>query len=178
MINLLPEIEKNKLKKVHTMKVVALSMYLLALVGVSGAVFLLPTFVLSESKENTLIEKLVTLKKNNENDKSDTLDNVIDDINSKLKVFPENSEFIFSEDVLAQILSKKTKDISITSVSYIGTGSDLEISIVGKASNRDVLLNFERDLASVPQFIGIQLPISNFLSNNNIDFIINGTFKK
>lgn len=178
MINLLPEIEKKKLKKIHSLKVVVLSMYLLALVCVSGAVFLLPTFVLSESKEKSLVEKLAAVKKNNENDKSDTLDAVIDDINSKLKVFPETGEFVFSEDVLAQILAKKTKDISITSVSYVGTGEDKKISVVGRANNREALLNFERDLSTVPQFTGIQLPISNFLKDNNIDFIIEATFKK
>lgn len=178
MINLLPEIEKVKLKKIHRMKVAVLTFYLLALVGVSGAVFLLPTFVLSESKEQVLVDKLAMLKKNNENERSDTLDKVIEDINSKLKVFPEQGEFVFSQDVLAQVLSKKTIDISVTSVTYTGTGTDLKISVVGRAKDRESLLAFERDLSSVPQFIGIKLPISNFLKNNNIDFIIEGTFKK
>lgn len=178
MINLLPEIEKKKLKKIHQMKVAVLSMYMLALVGISLAVFLLPTFVLSESKEQTLVDKLAALKKNSENDKSDTLDKVIDDINSKLKVFPEQGEFVFSQDVLGEVLSKKTEDISITSVTYTVSDKDLKISVVGQAKDRESLLAFERDLSSVPQFIGIQLPISNFLKNNNIDFIIEGTFKK
>ncbi len=178
MINLLPEIEKNKLKKVHTLKVVVLSIYILVGVSVSFSVFLLPTFVLSESKERVLVDKLATMTATSSKDKSDTLDNVINDINSKLKIFPESAEFVFSQDVLSQVLSKKTDDISITSVGYDGTGEDLKISIVGQAKTRDALLSFERYLASVPQFIGVQLPISNFLKNDNIDFIIEGTFKK
>lgn len=173
MINILPIEEKAKYKRIYGIRVFTLAIYFLVALLVLGGVFLAPSYILSEMKEGIAEERLDKVKAAAGETGTESLDAIIGDINTKLKVFPDDPVFTFSKDVILPILSKKTAEISITSISYSKTtDGKLGISISGKALNRDALLSFERDLETEPTFSGVALPISNFIKDKDIEFII------
>lgn len=177
MINLLPEIEKKKLKKIYYFRIGVVVSGLLAIIALVSVTFILPSYFLVKAKEVVFQEQLATLKKNTTNSVDESLNTIIKDINAKLKTFPDsNKDFIFTRDVYERIYAHKTTAITLTYVNYTQLqDGGLTVSVSGSALNRDALLAFEQALKDEPTFKGVALPISNFIKGSNIEFTISFT---
>lgn len=77
-------------------------------------------------------------------------------------------------DVLGRISSTVPEGI------YIGEFStkNYKILLVGKSKNRDILLNFKNDLESDSCFENVNVPLSNLVVKDNIDFQIDFSVKR
>ncbi len=95
------------------------------------------------------------------------------DLNSKLTLV-ENSEknkFPISEKVIGAVLLDKTPGIKISQILYEDDGMQgRKINILGIASTREALLFFEQTLQNDTAFKNVNLPVSNFVKESNIEF--------
>lgn len=175
MINLIPIEEKRRIFRDFYFRVATVVFVMLGISLLIASFAILPSYFISSVEKNSIDEKL----KMQENEIIPIPDQVtlaaVKDLKSKLS-FVENSEknkFIFSKNVIGQIISKKMPSIKISEISYqndIKTGK--KISISGIAPSREMLLVFRKALEDGVAFSKVDLPISNFIKGSNIKFYL------
>jgi len=176
VINLIPKEERKKMTIDFYYRFLSLLFLLLSFVVLILSVAILPAYFLSSVKESISNAKL-------ENQKNEGVPLLgqqslsdVKNINNKLSLVEnaEKNKFPISEKVINEILSKKTTDIKITQILYVdGATIGGKISVLGVASSREALLSFERALGDDPKFTNVNLPISSFIKESNIDFDLN-----
>lgn len=175
MINLIPTEEQKKITKIFYLKLIVVFFLLLAFSMFVASVSLIPSYFLALNKER-IAESKLEIQKSETIPQLDT-DTValIKEIDGKMKTI-ENSiknKFLVSEEIINQIIASKMADIKITRISFDGNvATDKKVSIYGTAPSRERLLLFRRSLEENPKFTKVDLPVSNFIKGENIEFYL------
>ena len=138
-----------------------------------GAISLLPAYFYS-SEKNSIVNTKLTEQKNTEPPiVGEQPVATVSDINNKLTLVEnaEKNSFPISEKVIDAIVAEKTSEIQIIQFTYqddpiLGK----QIGLLGIALTREALLAFEQTLKSDPDFKNVNLPISSFVKDSNIEF--------
>lgn len=170
MFNLLPQEHQRDIRKEYIHRRRTLFFFILCFVFVSGFITLLPSYVLSVQKEN----EVLTLEAKDDN--VQTAD--ILKLNKSVTELKANASLVITDtpkklvhEIFAEILGKASSNISIKSLLYRKQGADpLEVSVVGVAKTREGLLSFAKALESIPSFSHVDVPVSNFAKDKNIEF--------
>ncbi len=99
----------------------------------------------------------------------------VKDLNGKLILLQnaEQSKFLISEKVIDAVLASKISGIKISQILYQNDPiAGKSISLTGAASSRAVLLLFGQTLEDNTAFKNVNLPISNFVKESDIDFYL------
>ncbi len=179
MINLIPNQEKKVVIEGFYYRILASFFIALGLTMVILFTILLPSYILSLEKKNSVNDKLLMQQKEPVSSDDKTVTDFINNLDQKLSLVEksEKSKFVFSEKVIDEILFRKLSNIKILSISYTNnkdTGIS-SISVSGTAPNRETLLSFRQALEESKMFKNVDLPISNFVKGSNIRFSINLT---
>jgi hypothetical protein len=179
MINLLPTEENKSELRAYKIRVVILILVTLFVVILISLLFLFPSYVITDVKKTVTTQKLSTIEGDLKDKEKEPLSDIIKDINTKLKIFTDPKEqFVFSRDILKEILDKKPSEVHITSIGFkeeknAGDGGIKKtILISGFADTRLALLSFERALKEDTRFADVVVPISNFIKGSNIQFTL------
>ncbi len=171
MINLLPKEEKDLLVKMRLIRFVTLSSTFLFYTGIIASIALLPSYVLSVSKEKDIVILYEKLQLEESTKESNSLNVVVGDINQKLSLLPGDDPKRFSETFFEPIISRKGGAVSITSISYSKNTEGAFVGrISGVASTRSGLLLFVDELKKIPDFSEVSVPISNLVKDRDIAF--------
>lgn len=179
LMNVLPPEEKQLLKKEYHMRVANVSLALLALVILLSSALLLPSYFFSSSKESLAENRLEDFNKANPEISVHNIDSMVGDINNKLGILDRGKPaHQVSEKVLGALLSGRPKGITFSQILYGQDSSGkFQINIRGTASGRTVLRDFKSSLDSNPDYLSVDLPISDFLARTDINFNISITLK-
>lgn len=173
MINVLPEQQKKELKREYIFRLIATYFFLFGILSVLATLLLLPTYILSKSKESFLNNELVRLDEENPDLSLDELKNIISDINTKLVLLDSEENKIITQDVLSKFLLISRKNIEIHKIFYSrpeGKTQVLEVS--GLAKDRSSLSQYKSALEESNLYTKVDLPISNFVEKVDINFNI------
>jgi hypothetical protein len=176
MINLTPKEEKKKIIKAFYYKLVVLFLWVLGSAVFIAFIGVLPSYILSSVRNNIINAKLETQKNEVVPLPDQTTVQTIKDVNNKLGIIEhaENKNSSFSGRVINSIITNKLSNIQITSISYLNDPTTGEkITIQGTAPSREVLLSFRLALEQDKSFKQVDLPISNFVQDSNIQFYLN-----
>lgn len=152
---------------------------------IAGACFLmalfalLPSYFMSSVGENFASAKLESLKNLPVSVPDKETMGAIKDINMKISLIEnaEKNNFSILDKVVDEIISRKMPDIKITDINYEKKDGVKNIKLNGVAPNRERLLLFRQMLEADPDFSSVDLPISNFVKGENINFDLNLTAK-
>ncbi len=180
LINVLPDKEKKIIHKEYLMRFFIVFLNMLTVAGIVSTFLLFPPYFLSKSKENLVENKLETLNRENPDLAINDIDKISKDINSKLEILSTNeASSQVNNKVINNILSSRTDGIIFTQIFYNKKSTDSSIlEIHGVANNRDSLRNFKTALDNNPNFLEVNLPISNFLEKTDLIFTVLITMKK
>ena len=173
MSNLLPKTYREEIRTDYRLRLTITSLFALAALLIIGITLLVPSYVSSKNKqnitENELEQVRLFLTKDTQEDPYD----VIKEINNTLaRLKPSDKETMSAYDTIINVLSQKDTGIKIQSLFYVKGEEVVKVSFSGTASTRQKLLDFKERLEKVDTFTGVELPISNFVKNENIDFSI------
>ncbi|KKT45248.1 MAG: hypothetical protein UW34_C0001G0007 [Parcubacteria group bacterium GW2011_GWA2_44_15] len=173
MFNLLPQEEQLEITKEYRLRLSAVALLFLALLGVIAIIALTPSLFLLYQKEKIAINSDTALKKEialgNKNDFSDILKLA----GKKTVALATDIQTSYFYELIENITVNKTSDIKITGVSIKrADGESRDIVITGKAKNREALLSFARVLERDKVFANVTVPVSNFAPAYDIDFSI------
>jgi hypothetical protein len=175
MINLIPNEEKKKKVKDFYFRLTVVFLTLLGVMMTMASVAILPAYFLSSVKKNLYNTKLETEKKEVSIQEDEATLSAISDLKNKLSLIESSKtkKYLISEEVINQILLKKTSDIKISGISYdFDASKGKTIKISGTASSRERLLLFKRTLEDGGTYKKVDLPISSFVKGTNINFSI------
>lgn len=176
MINLIPIEEKKAIKRDLYYRFFVVFFAMLALVVLASIILLIPSYFISLEK-NISINQRLEMQKNEIMPKIDQQAQVaIKQLDARLSLLGKarQNTYVFSDKVVKEILSQKVSGIKINRISYQNDPSDgRKVSINGIAQNREQLLLFRQALEDDSLFKNVDLPISNFVKDVNIEFGLN-----
>lgn len=175
MINLIPQEEKKKMIRGFYYRLIVLFLVMASACILVALVAILPSYFLSFVRYNVVLEKL-EIQKNEPvpvPDQQTLL--VIKDLGQKLSLIEkaENNQFLLSQRVITALVSNKTPEIKITTISYENDPlKGKKVSIQGTSPSREILLAFRLTLENNQLFKQVDLPISNFVKGKDIQFYL------
>lgn len=179
MANLLPKKERGRFEWEYRFRLLTVIFILLMLLFVFGTILLLPSYFISQSKEESisrqskLLQKTISLRE--EGVSTTFLLSTKQKINQLITV----QEQIPQTEILQVIIDNTDEDITINAF-YYTQGQDFtgEMRITGKANTRTALLSFSDRLKKDDLFDRVDLPVSSLARDSNITFSItlNGRF--
>lgn len=174
VINILPCREKKILRKEYWQRFTTMFMNLIAVLGALAILLLFPAYFLSNTRESMVEEQLRVFNEENPGLTTENIDKVKNDINVKLNTLAKSETlYQFNEKVLDNVLSSRAEGITFSQILFNKNGSDTPmLDIRGVAKNRDSLRNFKTVLDNNPNFSNVDLPVSNFLEKENLNFNI------
>ncbi|MCX6753178.1 MAG: hypothetical protein NTW62_02440 [Candidatus Nomurabacteria bacterium] len=173
MINLLPTEEKKRILNEYRFRVLTFSFYMIGVCFCIAGIALLPSYFLVSLKENIANQKFIYITSLPVSQPDKETMGVIKDINTKISTINdiETKKFLVLENAFDQVILQKMPDIKIIELGFnINKDGAKEISVRGFAPNRERLLIFRQALESDSSFVKVDLPISNFVKEKNINF--------
>ncbi len=171
MFNLLPKTEKEIIRREYRTRLAVVCLWFSFAVFAFSSLLLLPALFLSSEKEKTAQEHFETLSKSVGRSNAAELDATLKDAKSRLALFSRASPKMFLHEMLALIVSIKTDRISLTRFAFVAPAEGKrEVDIVGVGKNRSALTAFIKALERTRLFEKVEVPISNFAKDTDIDF--------
>lgn len=176
MFNLLPDNLKEEIKKEYKLRFLAVILLFVLFVQISFLVFSFPLWLVSSYKEKEVVLRTEKMNESPLNLKIKPVLSNVKSINTKLNILGSLLEYPKVIPIVDVILSKKTKAIRINQLSYTSTAKTKGSVILGGiSSTREDLVSFVKSLQGSGSFANVDLPISNFAREKDINFTINLT---
>lgn len=176
MINLIPNEEKKRMRKDFFLRLLIVLFFMLSFSFLIASVAVFPSLVLSYQNKILITKKLENEKNQKIPEVDEKAQNQVTELNEKLNLIEKaiNNKYIFSEKVIDEILQRKIAGIKITKIFYQNDEFKGRIvTINGLANNREQLLLFRKSFEESTLFKDVNLPISNFVKDRNIQFNLN-----
>jgi hypothetical protein len=173
MINLMPIEEKKKMRNNFFSRLLVAVFFMFGFLGFIAAVAILPSFFVSYAKKQTVARNLEIQKNQKMPEVDQQAQMAVTDLNNKLGLIEKamNNKYVFSQKIVNEILSRQTDGIKITKIFYENDPfKGKKIALSGVAGSREQLLQFRQAFESSNVFSNVNLPISNFVKGQNIQF--------
>lgn len=176
MFNLIPDSVKEKILKDYQERRVVVWLCAFLLLSIMIVIFLLPTYVHVFSEEKNIRADVEVVKNSLQLKKADDVVGTIKATNELLKALSPAKSQIRTSEILEKALGVKNAAIHITDIEYMETKtSSSTVLLKGIADKRESLREFVTALEGTKGFAKVELPVSNFAKDKNIDFSINIT---
>ncbi|MDO8728920.1 MAG: hypothetical protein Q7K26_03420 [bacterium] len=172
MFKLLTEEERHKVVHEYVMHRTIVILCGLILVVVTGIIGLLPSYVLSNVRQNEILERSNITGRFEQSKNEPNLQVWLTETNQKLQVFSPALDKERPSDFINKILDQKVKGVSITGFLLMKVKDKINLSVNGVALDRQSLITFKNRINSSGYFSEVVLPISNLAKDRNIDFQI------
>lgn len=178
MFNLLPQEHQKDLRKEYSRRRFILAFGALFFIGTSALLTLFPSYLLSLQQEKEIsLEDYVDAEIWKED--MDLLNENIKRIKSDVRIVLSGKEDVFAGDVFDTVLSQVSSGILIHNLQYEKNGKQgIKVVVAGVAETRDGLLVFAKSLEDTPLFTRVEVPVSTFTKEKNIEFSLTLTENK
>lgn len=175
-MNLLPNTEKEELKKGLKRRFAIVALFLVAASFFSGFIMLLPTYFITRNHFSLGVALGASVQVEDE----ESIKNILKlpgEIDSKLKFFQSNVPNGGAIDYLSKIISFLPEKVKLTSISFSKSQSKGKSGIIvlvsGVAADRDSLVSFSNLLKGSGKFSLIDVPVSSLTKEKDLPFSMN-----
>lgn len=179
MINLLPLQQKKSLYKLLVLREVEVFLVGFLCIEIVCIVLLTPGYLFLKTKSSSIAIEVSNLKNSESLIVDKNMNQTINDINTKLSIFPSTFYEVYpSKDVIIPLTKHRVPGIAITGISYTNNTDNTnsnrkpDLEVRGVAKSRLALLDFQKSLESDPVYSVVNVPISDFVKGSNITFSI------
>lgn len=183
MINLLPLLEKTRVRNEYLGRISVVSLFFLFSMILIGGILLIPLIVSSSNKKMELEEKLAVIKTTIAKDANRSSE-TIKDFRSRLSVLnrkigaDQTPSQIFEKIIFEKTLSQGLlaqvggEGVRLNGLSYEKTAdkTGFFVRVNGEASDRKSLLNFVKALQDDGGWKEVKVPVSDFAKGKNLEF--------
>jgi len=179
MFNVLPDNLKNKIKFEYKLRRVVVVFLFIFFIQICVTIAFFPTWLFSFFNEQEMVQELQKIDGESLLKEVQNTSTSISELNKKLNTLDKVFENLSAVSILENIIIQKNDTIRINEITYSSTqNNDSSIILRGIADDREALLSFVKNLESSGLFEKVNVPISNFAKNKNIDFSISLSIKK
>ncbi len=172
MFKLLTEEERYKVRHEYNMRRAIVMLSALIMVLVVGVIGLLPSYVLSNARQNEVLERNRIISTSKQHDDNSSLEAWLIEINNELEVSSPKLDTDRPSDFIDKVLDQKIGGVRITEFSWIKAKDGVTLAIGGIGRDRQTLIAFENSMNASSHFSTVTLPISNLAKDKDIDFHI------
>lgn len=179
MANLLPLTEKKNIRREYKTRIGIVFLLLLSVLIIIAIISLIPLYISSSYKLNDILAQIEAEKQDgfSGDDKQDPI-KITQDANAKLLMLRKKDSVLpLSSELATIIVGHKPSDVKINAIFYDRGLSDGKITLNGVARNRETLLSFLKSLERESVFKEVNLPISSFVEEMDIEFSIRITME-
>ncbi|MFA6552670.1 MAG: PilN domain-containing protein [Candidatus Paceibacterota bacterium] len=179
MFNLLKKEDKAAIGSQYKMRLLIVILWFLFVSLCALFLLLFPSYFISNNRQKIVEENYNSLVKTLADQKKGDPGQALNDINQRIILIATQTGGKYIYKIFEDIISKKTSSIILKSFSADNLADgQREITIEGRAKNRQSLSDFSDMLKNQRLFSNIDLPVSNFANDTNIDFTVRmtGTF--
>lgn len=172
MFKLLTDESREKVSqeyKTRRLIVIILALILIAVIAIIG---LMPSYILSNSREQEATEHLKLTAEIDNQEEGRELRTWLTDTNKKLVTLAPSLDVDRPSDFIEDVIDLKPVGAKITSFSWSKIKDKVILSVSGTASDRQNLLRFENNIKNSILFSDVTLPISDFANDRDISFQI------
>lgn len=171
MSNLLPQENKEALKKDYRLRVLIVSLALFLVLVVVFIILLVPSYALFVNRSKSVVSQLDQLKNEEESLEAKEYVAKVSETAQQIRILKpgDDTEERRLADKIEIILSNKPGGVFITSM-ISRDGKTFEIR--GTTNGRESILDFAKNLEENPLVTYIEAPISNLLLNEDSQFVI------
>lgn len=166
---LLPKEEKDVLRHEYRIRAFIVFCFAISVAVILGIGALFPSFVKSAYSRRSAEAQVEALKKNNNIDGIETIQEKIKLYQTFLTILDDTNENNSSSFVDKLVSVRGSVRINSISLSYVST-TTIDMSIGGIAPNRESLLSFKSRLADTFSGSTIDLPLSDLAKSTDITF--------
>lgn len=170
MFNLLPDNVKKEIKTEYKIRLITMIFVFVILLQVSLFISILPSWVISSSKEEDIMLETEDAANAKFFKDSDEITSIISSTNTRLGHITTLLEYPKARPFIDKIISSKTSSIHLNNFVYALNKTDATISIQGISGTREALISFSKTLQDSKMFKTVDLPISNLAKDKNISF--------
>lgn len=168
MDNLLPEEEKKLIRREFKFRIMGVFLLLCFTIEIFGLAFLLPAYIYSSTRESLAKVKKESLGKLKDEDEKTFTE--LKKLQGRI-VFLMPSEHISFSRSVGKALSHVDNNVRLQSIKLDVKDSENHTLIVkGRADSRQALLDFSSALKHEQDVESVDIPVSSFADNSNIDF--------
>lgn len=174
MINLLPDTEKEFIRKEYRLRVIAVILTFILVTILIGGILLIPSYVLTVYKAKVAENSSRAAAGKTEVSSTEKLQ-----IAQKAVTILKPEEVLFQPSTIIALLFKtKNSGISIISISYSKKGKDpLKVNVIGVATTRQALVDFMTAVKAEQGIVSADIPVATFAKDTNIPFTMTITTK-
>jgi cell division protein FtsB len=172
LTNLLPKERERSLRQTYFLRLVTVGVLLLGGIVAVHGVFLLPTYLYLQDEVAEQKETLATLA------------TAVDDseqkqVGARVKSLADDSAYLAklasipkASASVAAVLALPRDGILLSGFSFAPTKDGAVMNLSGTAPTREALRRFEQSLKGAPFITGVDLPISAYAKERDIDFTV------
>lgn len=172
MFKLLTDEERQKVVHEYVLRRAIVMLSALILVLTIGIIGLLPSYILSNARENEVIERARIMGGAGQRGDEAGLQAWLEKVNRELQILSPELDTDRPSVFIEKVLGQKVSGTHITGFSWIRAKDEVTLSINGVALDRQALIAFENSINSSEYFSEVTLPVSNLAQDKNIDFQI------
>ena len=176
MFNLIPDGVKEKILKDYRGRRGVVWLFTFLLLSTMVLIFLLPSYTYVSLEEKNMRTDVEVVRNSFQLKKVDDVVEAIKETNEQLRALSSAKNPIKTSEILEKALKAKNSSIHVTEIEYIeAKTSSSTVLLKGIADKRESLREFINRLEAVEGFVKVELPVSNFAKDKNIDFSVNIT---
>ena len=169
LTNLLPEERAAELRGLYFIRLGVVAALLLAGVAIVHAVLLLPSYLLANSLEHERSQALAALASSARTDESEPSARAFR-LAGDASYLARLGSLPKSSTAVAAIAALPHDGIRLVGFAFMPTDTGASMNLVGTADTRDALRRYEALVASAPFVESVDLPISAYAKETDIDF--------
>ncbi len=175
MANLITEKQKKGLKIDYIIRLSAVTLFLISLLGLFSLAYVIPYYISINNKDFQVakqFENVINLE--NQENTDENMTRIVGQTLDKMKTIEIYSKGINPSAYFTTIINNKNSGISIIKLSFDYTkDKQLSFLVNGISKNRESLVTFVDSLKSEPGFTSVDFPISDLAKDDDINFTLN-----
>lgn len=169
MANLLLPESKKSLLHIYRMRLLSLALFFVALFWIAANVFLLPSFLILRANIEDTQAQIQGIQSKKVVEEAKDLEKEVGDARKLLSLVSASTSDKSMAVLFKRVLSDKNAGISI---SYIAMKDQLHTEIHGVARNRQTLQSFVKNIEHDAAVVHVNSPLSNFIAEKDLDFVL------
>ena len=168
MFTLLPTVQKKRLSREYKLRLATLAVAAVGAVTLIACVLLFPAYVVSNIKARESLLKKQGLESSPLFAEKSALRKTLADVRLELALAqaPEAS----TTAIIDEVIALKSNGIKLYHFAYTHAPTKGSLILNGKASTRQALLDFKKNLETNPAFSKVDFPVSDLSQSVDIEF--------
>ncbi len=177
MFSLLPNQEKKRLRKEYRLRLLIVALIFFVTATIFGLIFLLPSYLLSLSKESVARDHLKSVQDVAKTNAKPELSAELKAANLQIVELKGSVEQMPIKKILDMVIKDRPEGLKINSFSLTRDAQAGTLLITGIAPTRESLVSFNKTLSAEPLFSKVESPVSELAKSKNIGFSLSITGK-